>query len=663
MNRGIALFVALAMLLAHALAIHDDGEGRFAFPYDQAYVALRLARNLVFENQLAWNPGWAAFESYPSAAWVVVCAVAERIGPPLGISTNLSVQSLGILSSLAILVVISRFRAERSASLIAPLFLAASGGFAAAGASGLEIAPFTLFAAAAFYALERGRSVWFAACASLVCLTRPEGIVLVAAFAALRAFGRPNDDEGAPRFVAWAAFTAPVGLFLGVAILRTIGTGFFLAPDLHALLFPAEGQWREGFASLREFAVVAVIPLLLVFPAAYLVRGQLSRTGAHAVFLALAWCSATALLGRGTLPFHMAFVPALPFIALAVQEGMITALDGVSTLRRRLTLFAFGAGLVGSGLASRIPADLGPLPIQQVHEAWVRPRESARFDGEQPLARMGLMEEIEVTRRLRKAGIFLRDNVDQSASVLTPWPGAIGYLSRLTVHDVLGRTDPLHPLDRPRPWSRPGHVDIVAVLGREADFVVPYSTLRRSPPTLGELARTWMEGLDSRASEPGRIKEVERALAGYELITVPIEDYTRERASIGREPFLLLRHSRLRQRPQLSIERVDDGVRVCVKGARHVQLAELEIRLQDDAGRAFTLRPTGELDPTATARTRLALLLYDSGTREMELCRMTLPPHPAGGRWVSATARLLNPGSHGEGDPWEAVSDRASVPW
>jgi hypothetical protein len=273
------------------------------------------------------------------------------------------------------------------------------------------------------------------------------------------------------------------------------------------------------------------------------------------------------------------------------------------------------------------------------------------------------MEEIDITRRLRKAGVFLRDNVDQSSSVLTPWPGAIGYLSRLTVHDVLGRTDPLHPLDRPRPWSRPGHVDLAAVLGRGDDFIVPYSTLRRSPPTLGELARTWMEGLDSRASEPGRIQEVERALAGYELITVPIEDYTRERVSIGREPFLLLRHSRLRQRPQLSIERVEDGVRVGVRGARHVQLAELEIRVQDGSGRAFTLRPTGDLDPTATARTRLALLLYDSGTRELELCRMTVPPHPAGGRWVSATARLLNPGSRGEGDPWEAVSDRASVPW
>jgi hypothetical protein len=62
-NRIIALFVALAMLLAHSLAIHDDGFGRFSFPYEQAYAALRLARNLVYDDQLAWNPGLPAFES------------------------------------------------------------------------------------------------------------------------------------------------------------------------------------------------------------------------------------------------------------------------------------------------------------------------------------------------------------------------------------------------------------------------------------------------------------------------------------------------------------------------------------------------------------------------------------------------------------------------
>ncbi|MBL8860836.1 MAG: hypothetical protein JNK02_02395 [Planctomycetes bacterium] len=661
MNRLIALFVALAMLLAHALAIHDDGAGRFAFPYDQAYAALRLARNLVYDGQLAWNPGSPAFESYPSMLWVAVCAAAERVGPALGLSTNFLVQSAGIVCALGAITVLSRFRADRTASLIAPLFLAASGAFAAAAASGLEHAPFACLAAAAFLALERGRSAWFGGLAALSVLAHPLGIALILGMGAVRAFGRPNDDEGAPRVVQWTAFAAPIGTFAGVALLRHAATGFVLPPEIHALLQPAPGQWREGAASLRDFALVGVIPLLLVFPAAWLVLGSLSRTGAHAVFLALVWLGVAAAAGRSPLPFHVAFAPALPFVVLAVQEGMIVALDGVSRLRRRVTLTVFGAALLGAALASRTPADLGPLPLQGLHEAWVRPRTPAQFDVEQPLGRGGLVEEIALARRLRKAGIYLREEAEPGAAVLTPWPGSIGYLSRITVHDLLARTDPADVNDRPNPWSRRVRADVVRALARDTDFVVPFAARRAEPPSPRDVARAWLEGLDAYPHEAGRLEAIERALAAYELVTVPIEDYTREGESLGRESFLLLRNLRLGARPELAIRVEDDHLRVGLRRTRTPQLVELEIRLHDDAERAWTLRPTGELDPTCRARARIGLLIYDSGTREIELCRVGLPAHPTGGRWMRATARLLNPGSAGAGGVWEAVSDRATL--
>src|SRR5205085_4448084 len=129
MNRSIALFVALVTLLAHTLAIHNDGAGHLAFPYDQAYVGFRLARNLVFEHQLAWNPGMQAFESYPSVLWLAVCAVGERFMPH--VSMNLFVQTIGILSMLLTVILCARFRTDRNASLIAPLLLATSGCVAA----------------------------------------------------------------------------------------------------------------------------------------------------------------------------------------------------------------------------------------------------------------------------------------------------------------------------------------------------------------------------------------------------------------------------------------------------------------------------------------------------------------------------------------------------
>jgi hypothetical protein len=124
---------------------------------------------------------------------------------------------------------------------------------------------------------------------------------------------------------------------------------------------------------------------------------------------------------------------------------------------------------------------------------------------------------------------------------------------------------------------------------------------------------------------------------------------------------LFLRAERLEARPRLAMTTSDGELRVAVRRARMPQLAELEVRLQDETERSWTLRPSGVLDASSRARARLGILLFDSGSREIELYRAPLPAHPAGGRWMRATARLLNPGSAGSGSAWEAVSDRAML--
>jgi hypothetical protein len=49
-NRGTVILLALAILLAHAIAIHRSDGGDVAAPYEIAHVAYRLGRNLVFEG-------------------------------------------------------------------------------------------------------------------------------------------------------------------------------------------------------------------------------------------------------------------------------------------------------------------------------------------------------------------------------------------------------------------------------------------------------------------------------------------------------------------------------------------------------------------------------------------------------------------------------------
>lgn len=661
MNRSIAVFVALVTLLAHILAIHNDGQGAFAFPYDQAYVPFRLARNLVFDGQLAWNPGAPAFESYHSVLWVLVCAAGERIAPHLHVSMNSFVQTIGIVCMLLVVFLASRVRTDRIATMLAPLFLATSGAVAAAAANGLETGLFTLTALVAFLALESGRSWWFAVSLTACCLTRPEGVVFLLALFVLRVVGKANDDEGERPRVSPFAFAMPLLVLGAVTLARWQTTGFLLPPALWAAFHPADDAWRTGVLDLRDFLLSSITPLLLAFPAWYLLRGSLSRTGSHAAFVALAWTVAVGWRGRSTLPFAESMVPALPFVFLAAQEGLIVALDGVSRLKRRITVVAIVGCLAGCVLASKTPGDLGPIPFGNLHERWMTSSGSGRFDYASPLGRRGLQEEIETTIRFRRVALFLRDQIEVGSTILTPWPGAIGYLSRQPVHDLLGRADPLHPLDRPRTWTRRERADVVAALRADDDYVVPFAGVARSTMTRGALAAAWHEGLDERPGDPTRRAAIEGELERYELITVPIHDFVARGQPRATEPFQLLRAKRLDLRPRVELRQEGQRYRVMLFHRSHPQLADLHVNLLTSDGRSFSLRPTGVPCEDSSVHARTNVLLYDTGARGVELVRGKLPPPPDGTTWSELRAVLRNPDSRGD-DPYAFVSDELRVP-
>ena len=78
MNRSVALFVAMALLIAHALAIHTTASGDFAPPYDMAFAAFRVGHSLVHEGHFAWGPEAGGLDSYPSFLWVLISYAVER---------------------------------------------------------------------------------------------------------------------------------------------------------------------------------------------------------------------------------------------------------------------------------------------------------------------------------------------------------------------------------------------------------------------------------------------------------------------------------------------------------------------------------------------------------------------------------------------------------
>jgi hypothetical protein len=72
-------------------------------------------------------------------------------------------------------------------------------------------------------------------------------------------------------------------------------------------------------------------------------------------------------------------------------------------------------------------------------------------------------------------------------------------------------------------------------------------------------------------------------------------------------------------------------------------------------GRVFSLRPTCEAVESPDVNARTGVLLYDTGSRGVELVRGKYPDPPEGTTWRELRAVLRNPGARGD-DPFALVS-------
>jgi hypothetical protein len=657
MNRSIALFVALAVLVAHAFAIYYDESGVLAPPADAAYVAFRLGRSLAYLGQLVWNPGQPGFDSHPSLLWVGVCALVERLYWPI----NSAAQFLGATCSLATLVLVSRFQPTRIATLIAPLLLAASGGMAAAAVSGTEIPALTMLLAWAFLAFEKGRDRSLSITLLLAGLTRPEAWPFGAALFLIRwqeGRGRRAAPEQSPAPASLRPFLLPLVGCLLVHLWRFAISGQLFSSHGAGILSLGPGEIAAGLAYLRDFLVTTASPILLLFALGTLARGRLSRTGRRALALHLLWIAIITIEGGGAPTFAASLLPGLPLALIAAQEGMIEALDSPGRAWRSLAWTGFLLAFAGSAFASTQQRTWSELSLAQVHERWSEPAFPPRYGYRDRLGRSGLQEEIAVTARLRAVGVFLRDGVDPDRSVLTAWPGAIAYLSRLRVLDLLGRTDPIEPGGRNRSWVERSRIDLPASLERRADYLVPFNRHPGVAPSAEELARTWLAALDRAPEEPGRLDRVLEALLSYQLVAVPIEI----EGSLGSgmpTAHYLLRRRELGLAPRLRLRLDGDHFAVELRHDGHLELADLRVQAIDAEGRVHHLEPTGSFRPQRVFSARAFLLVHPTGDRSVELMRARLPE--ALPPFVSLHAVLLTPGAQEE-HSWSFASEEVVLP-
>lgn len=182
---GVSLAVAAAgaaVLLAHAFY-------RLPFFVDDAFISLRYVQRLLEGHGLTWTDG-DRVEGYSNLLWVLACAALGA----LGIDLMLAARALGTAGSVAALCAVvaaapPRSRSDALPALAGALAFALSGTVAIWTIGGLEQPLLVGLLGWAWVLIfpildpvERGRERWLApgVLLALVCLTRPDGALLVA---------------------------------------------------------------------------------------------------------------------------------------------------------------------------------------------------------------------------------------------------------------------------------------------------------------------------------------------------------------------------------------------------------------------------------------------------------------------------------------------------
>jgi len=642
LNRSTALFVALAILLGHALAIHTTATGQLAPPYDIAYVAFRIGRNFAQQGDLAWTAGVSSFESYPSLLWIGVCATAER----MFWSVQRVAQNVGFVSASLCVLTLAQFSPVRLAGVIAPLLFVASGTVAATALSGLETATLGLLVTFSFLAYERGWRAPLAASLALCALARPQGLVFALSLLAIELVRRAFDAlrrQPSSRPTLWPAFAAPLLVGAGIGYLRLRSSGHWSSAWVAQLVDVHPKVVADGGRYLLDFLTTSGSGALFAFPLWYWLRRGLSGLGMRACALTLMWSLSVALGGGGFLPFNEALAPIFAVLLVAVQEAMQIALDSKRRAWPTLTWVLFGLGLFASALASKFPGDIGPLKTAALHRAWIAPRTAARFGYAEELARVGLAEEILATERLREIGLFLRDNLEPDATVLTPWPGAIGYLSGRRVLDPLGRTSPSPGETRTRAWEGFARADVVKALGSAPDYVLPSLRFGETSPNIQEVAQEWVLSLDLLRERSGqRALQLRSQFAQYELITVPLVGSGARAGLFPLNRFRLLRRVELGLAPTLELKVEGRRVRVEIAHRTYPQLVDLRVEARNSHGAKWQLRPNGEWVEGAELVARSNLMLFHTGERRIRALEVAVPEELGA---VELFAVLRNPGA------------------
>ena len=453
-------------VLLLALGFYALGAWSQRFLIDDAFISFRYARNWADGLGLRYNPGvHPPVEGYSNFLWMATLSLGYRLGLPLEVTS----QILSVLSGGLLLTFAHRWLLRRGVGVLAlascDLVIATSGAMWVWATSGLETMPFTAVFCVLFLSwidfaerpAKRG-AVRLGLLALTLALLRVEGVLWALSFPVLTSLATANRSALVRRAIPYlVVLLAGSAIFL---VFRYLHFEAWVPNTAHVKAGFSSAKLTRGWNTDASF-LLTLTPLLLVGASLLASRGSAGPVARAIVAGLLALLAYNALVGGD-------WMPAYRFLAPFWVLGGIGLAFAVAKL-----------GRVRGGTLGACALVLGLLPSWDVHlvpESWRQSVYFRSFDG-------GYQTELERFRQTRtngrnfeRIGRLLGRVAQPGDSVAVGAIGAIGFYSRLFVHDRNGL------VDRQVAQQAPVHAEATA--GHEKR--VPWSWFTERRPTYYE---------------------------------------------------------------------------------------------------------------------------------------------------------------------------------
>lgn len=489
---------------------------RFNWLVDDAFISFRYAKHLAEGCGLRYNPGLAPpTEGYSNFLWVIVLALAAKLGLPAEVASRCLSVSCGALLVWRVTRFIGmRTRLRPIPLIVCAVFLATSPPVAVWATSGLATLPYVLLTFLAFELLptgENGRRGLGAGIAyAALVLIRVDGMLWVAGLiilAVLRAWVLRDRRAFRPIILCTGIAAATL---IALTIFRLTYFGWPLPNTVYAkvglsvMAVERGGKYVLGFL----LAFPHLMPIMVAGAVAARNRHVLDL-GHQAALIAACVLGYAVLAGGDWMAMGRLLVPALPFIAILlglvfgrIASDVGTLACGVVVVAMSL-LPAYNLHVVPHALRERLPFRYNSPKFASEYEQW--------------------MEERDLTHERAALGRALKQHTRPGETLVCVAIGAVGYYSEMFVYDRAGLVN-AEVAHRPAPRRRysAGH-----------DKVVPPTFFEKQQPTyywakLAEIrndpSRPMKPGQRFRFRGPARLPfQVTPDLeARYELIGIPL---------------------------------------------------------------------------------------------------------------------------------------------